>query len=91
MTCPGAGHPQGVFGVFSYYQLVTLILNMVCLTVASPNQTLRAKVKGGKEGINTTAQAKSEFSTRSNHRKITRDVKVNLKVCPKMKRFTKND
>jgi hypothetical protein len=31
---PGVGHPQGVFDVFSYYQLVTLFLNMVCLTVA---------------------------------------------------------
>jgi hypothetical protein len=29
----GVGHPQGVFGVFSYYQLVMLFLNMVCLTV----------------------------------------------------------
>jgi hypothetical protein len=26
--------PQGVFGVFSYYQLVMLFLNMVCLTLA---------------------------------------------------------
>jgi hypothetical protein len=30
------GHPQGVFGVFSYYKLVMLFINMVCLTVASP-------------------------------------------------------
>jgi hypothetical protein len=30
----GIGHPQGAFGVFSYYQLVMLFLNMVCLTVA---------------------------------------------------------
>jgi hypothetical protein len=30
---PGAGHPHDVFGVFSYYQLVMLFLNMVCLTV----------------------------------------------------------
>jgi hypothetical protein len=30
------GHPQGVFGVFSYYKLVMLFLNMICLTVASP-------------------------------------------------------
>ena len=28
------GYPQDVFGVFSYYQLVTIFLNMVCLTVA---------------------------------------------------------
>ena len=32
---PGVGHPQGVFGGFSYYQLVMLLLNMVCLIVAS--------------------------------------------------------
>jgi hypothetical protein len=33
--CPGVGHHQGVFGVFTYYyQLVMLFLNMVCLTVA---------------------------------------------------------
>jgi hypothetical protein len=31
---PGFGHPQGVFGVFSDYQLVMLFLNNVCLTVA---------------------------------------------------------
>jgi hypothetical protein len=30
----GVGHTQGVFGVFSYYQLVMFFLNMVCLTVA---------------------------------------------------------
>jgi hypothetical protein len=29
----GVGHPQGVFGSFDFYQLVMLILNMVCLTV----------------------------------------------------------
>jgi hypothetical protein len=29
----GISHPQGVFGVFSYYQLVMLFLNVVCLTV----------------------------------------------------------
>jgi hypothetical protein len=28
------GHPQGVFGVFSYHQLVMLFPNMICLTVA---------------------------------------------------------
>jgi hypothetical protein len=31
---PGVGCPKGVFGVFSYYELVMLFLNMVCLTVA---------------------------------------------------------
>jgi hypothetical protein len=31
---PEVGHPQGVFGIFSYYQLVVLFLNIVCLTVA---------------------------------------------------------
>jgi hypothetical protein len=31
----GVGHPQSVFGVFSYYQLVMLFLNMVCLTMAT--------------------------------------------------------
>jgi hypothetical protein len=31
---PGGGNPQGVFGVFSYYQLVMLFLNMVSLTMA---------------------------------------------------------
>jgi hypothetical protein len=30
---PGAGHPQVVFGVFSYYQSVMTFLTMVCLTV----------------------------------------------------------
>jgi hypothetical protein len=30
----GVGYPQGVFSVFSYYWLVILFLNMVCLTVA---------------------------------------------------------
>jgi hypothetical protein len=32
---PGVGHPRGVFGIFTYYQLVMLFLNVVCLTVAS--------------------------------------------------------
>jgi hypothetical protein len=27
------GHPQGVFGVFSYYLLAMLFLNMICMTV----------------------------------------------------------
>jgi hypothetical protein len=31
------GHPQGVFGVFSYYSLVMLFLIVVCLTVAPAN------------------------------------------------------
>jgi hypothetical protein len=31
---PGVSHPQGLFGVFNYYYLVMLFLNMVCLTVA---------------------------------------------------------
>jgi hypothetical protein len=31
----GVGHPQGVFGAFSYYQQIVLFLNMVCLTVAA--------------------------------------------------------
>jgi hypothetical protein len=31
---PGVGHPQGVFGVFSYYYLVMPFLSVVCLTVA---------------------------------------------------------
>jgi hypothetical protein len=31
---PGVGNLQDVFGVFSYYLLVMLFLNMVCLTVA---------------------------------------------------------
>jgi hypothetical protein len=31
---PGVARPQGVFDVFSYYKLVILFLNMVCLTVA---------------------------------------------------------
>jgi hypothetical protein len=31
---PGVGFSHGVFGVFSYYQLIILFLNMVCLTVA---------------------------------------------------------
>jgi hypothetical protein len=31
---PSVVHPQGAFDVFSYYQLVMLFLNMVCLTVA---------------------------------------------------------
>jgi hypothetical protein len=31
---PRVGHPQGEFGVFSYYQLAMLFLNMVCLTMA---------------------------------------------------------
>jgi hypothetical protein len=35
---PRAGPPQGVPGVFSYYQLVTLLFNMVCLTVALLNR-----------------------------------------------------
>jgi hypothetical protein len=30
----GVGHAQSVFGIFSYYLLVILFLNMVCLTVA---------------------------------------------------------
>jgi hypothetical protein len=30
---PGVSHPQGVFAVFSYYKLVILFINMVCLTV----------------------------------------------------------
>jgi uncharacterized membrane protein len=34
------GHPHGIFGVFSYYQLVMLFLNMVCLTVASPTEKI---------------------------------------------------
>jgi hypothetical protein len=34
ISCPGVGHPQGIFGVFSYYWLVMLFINMVCLTVA---------------------------------------------------------
>jgi hypothetical protein len=39
MICPAggqpqAGYPQGVFGVFSYYRLVMLFLNMVCLILA---------------------------------------------------------
>jgi hypothetical protein len=33
--CPGVGHLRGVFGVFSYYQLVQLFINMVCLTMAA--------------------------------------------------------
>jgi hypothetical protein len=36
--CPGVGHPQGIFGVFSYYQLVTSFVNMVYLTVAAPTR-----------------------------------------------------
>jgi hypothetical protein len=32
---PGAGHPLGIFGIFSYYELEKLFLNMICLTVAS--------------------------------------------------------
>jgi hypothetical protein len=32
--CLGVGHPQGVFGIFSYYELVTLFFNMVCLTMS---------------------------------------------------------
>jgi hypothetical protein len=31
---PGVSHLQGVFGVLSYYRLVMLFLNMVCLTMA---------------------------------------------------------
>jgi hypothetical protein len=31
---PRVGHPQGVYGVFNYYQLVMVFLNIVCLTVA---------------------------------------------------------
>jgi hypothetical protein len=31
---PGVDHPEGEFDVFSYYQLVILFLNMVCLTMA---------------------------------------------------------
>jgi hypothetical protein len=34
VDCPGLGRPQGVFGVFSYCELLMLFLNMVCLTVA---------------------------------------------------------
>jgi hypothetical protein len=30
----GVGHPHGIFGVFSYYLLIMLFFNMVCLTVA---------------------------------------------------------
>jgi hypothetical protein len=39
----GVGHPQGVFrfGVFSYYQLLMLFHNMVCLTVAIGTATIR--------------------------------------------------
>jgi hypothetical protein len=33
IDCPEVGHTQGIFGVFSYYQLAMLFLNMVCLTV----------------------------------------------------------
>jgi hypothetical protein len=32
--CPGVGHLKGVFGAFSYYELVMLFLKMVCLTLA---------------------------------------------------------
>jgi hypothetical protein len=31
---PGVGFPQGIFGVFSYNEIVMLFLNMVCLTMA---------------------------------------------------------
>jgi hypothetical protein len=40
---PGVGHPQRVFGVFSYYQLEMLFLNMVCLTVASTDYSQAMK------------------------------------------------
>jgi hypothetical protein len=33
----GVSRPWGVFGVFSYYQLVSLFLNTVSLTVALAN------------------------------------------------------
>jgi hypothetical protein len=32
---PRVGPSQGIFGVFSYYHLVMLFLNMVCLIVAA--------------------------------------------------------
>jgi hypothetical protein len=38
---PEVGHPQGVFGVFSYYRLVMLFLIMVCLTVALAFDVMR--------------------------------------------------
>jgi hypothetical protein len=37
---PGVGHSRGIFGVFSYYQLVMLFLNMFCLTVAQALKVL---------------------------------------------------
>jgi hypothetical protein len=42
---PGVGHPQGIFGVFSYCQLVILFLNMVYLTV--PELTWKKMTKRG--------------------------------------------
>jgi hypothetical protein len=41
--CPGVDHPQGILDVFSYYELVMLFSNMVCLTVALASQSLLRK------------------------------------------------
>jgi hypothetical protein len=51
---PRVGQPQGVFGAFSYYQLVMLFLKMVCLTVAHAFQyksTLPSVVGGVFHGV----------------------------------------
>jgi hypothetical protein len=43
---PGAGRPQGVFGVFSYYKLVVLFLNMVCMIMAlAQNSIFKDKIE----------------------------------------------
>jgi hypothetical protein len=44
---PGVGHPQGIFGIFSYHYVVIVFSNMVCLTVALACTRLEAGYSQG--------------------------------------------
>jgi WD40 repeat protein len=46
----GVARPKRVFGVFSYYRLVMLFLDMVCLTMASPTERINIFAAAGLQG-----------------------------------------
>jgi hypothetical protein len=67
---PGIGHPQGVLGVFSYYSLVMLLLNMACLTVAfafngtspSNHKLFTSALAGVRHGVSKGVKRRPQFN-----------------------------